>query len=325
MSYLYFIGIDIAKENFEVAHYFQDNAKPKTQEFPNNLKGFRAFLKTFSADLSHYFITLEATGGYEMNLLLFLCKNGLAVHRLSTLKASYYMRSLKVFAKNDICDSIALARFSKERHQHVTIFTPPSEQMQELQILTARRDDLIATRTAEKQRLGHPNYETIKKSLQRFVDFITQEMKEIEERIAEIVDSVAEFKQKKQLLQSFKGVGEQTAHVLITALPELGTLNRREVASLAGVAPHPKESGNYQGYRSTKGGRKQVKKALFMVALSGIRHNPILRDYYLRLTARGKKKMVALTATMRKMIVILNAKIRDALQKTAPQDVCVAT
>jgi transposase len=120
-------------------------------------------------------------------------------------------------------------------------------------------------------------------------------------------------------MMRFKGIGEQTSCVLLTICPELGTLTRRAIAALAGVAPHPRESGVYQGYRSTKGGRSQIKRALFMAALSAKTHDPKLKAFFNGLVARGKKKMVALTATMRKMIVILNAQIRDFLIDQRPQ------
>ena len=136
----------------------------------------------------------------------------------------------------------------------------------------------------------------------------------IDKKIAELIDNNQVLQQKKQVLTEFKGVGEQTSHALLLMCPELGNLTRRQIASLAGVAPHPRESGHYQGYRSTKGGRSQVKRALFMAVLSAKKYNPLLKKFYDGLVARGKKKMVALTATMRKMIVILNAKVRDFFQ-----------
>jgi transposase len=224
---------------------------------------------------------------------------------------------LRVFGKNDILDSQALARFGAERHAHLPIFVPATQEMQELQTLRMRRNDLIAMRVSEKQRLKHPNYNSLKDSLDKVCDILTQEIMIIDKKIAELIDNNDVLRSKKEILTAFKGVGEQTGNLLLTMCPELGTLTRRQIASLAGVAPHPQESGKYQGYRSTKGGRSEVKKALFMSTLSAKSYNPVLKEFYDRLVTRGKKKMVALTATMRKMIVILNAKVRDFLQDQA--------
>lgn len=309
MTYLYFIGIDVSKDTFHVALH----NSPKTEQFPNNSKGFSQFLSSIEHPINQYFITLEATGGYETNLLLFLCQQGFATHRLSTLKSSHYLRSLHVFGKNDILDSQALARFGAERHDNLPIFVPQTQEMQQLQTLRMRRDDLVAMRVSEKQREKHPNYSSLKDSLNKVCDILTQEIAIIDKKIAELIDNNHVLQSKKKILTKFKGVGEQTGNLLLTMCPELGTLTRRQIASLAGVAPHPRESGTYQGYRSTKGGRSQVKRGLFMAILSAKKHNPVLKKFYDGLIARGKKSMVAMTATMRKMIVILNAKIRDFL------------
>lgn len=317
MSYLYFIGIDIAKDSFEVAFHsskINSKIKTKTQKFSNDNNGFEQFMTVMNHEENLYFITLEATGGYEMNLLLFLCSRGLAVHRLETLKSSHYLRSLRCFAKNDVVDAEALARFGAERHETLPIFVPSSQEIAQMQKFRMRRDDLITMRMAEKQRLKHPNYADIKQDLLNHIAYLTQRIDEIDAKIAELIDNNAILKQKKAIMCAFKGIGQQTSHILLTICPELGSLTRRQIASLAGVAPHPRESGTYQGYRSTKGGRHELKKALFMVALSGKRYNPVLKQFFDGLVARGKKKMVALTATMRKIIVIINAKVRDFLQ-----------
>jgi transposase len=310
MSYLYFIGIDVSKDSFHAALH----NSPSIQQFPNNKKGFSEFFASLKHPTNQYFITLEATGGYETNLLLFLCDKGFATHRLQTLKSAHYLRSLRVFGKNDVLDAQALARFGAERHEHLPIFVSPTQDMQHLQTLRMRRDDLVRMRVSEKQRLQHPNYDLIKNDVLKSCDFLTQEIIIIDKKIAELIDNNQVLQQKKQVLTEFKGVGEQTSHALLLMCPELGNLTRRQIASLAGVAPHPKESGHYQGYRSTKGGRSQVKRALFMAVLSAKKYNPLLKKFYDGLVARGKKKMVALTATMRKMIVILNAKVRDFFQ-----------
>lgn len=310
-SYKYFIGVDIAKDSFEVAFYDATSKAAKNQSFDNNKKGISSFLKSLADEKNNYFITMEATGGYEEALLLELAAQQYAVSRISTLKSSYYMRSLRIYAKNDMIDAHALALFGAERHNNLAIFQPPCEDLRMLKKLSMRRNDLMDMTTAEKQRRKHPAYADLASSVETILKLLQEEIKDIEKRICEIIEKNQIFKKKRDILTEFKGVGRQTSAVLLSIMPELGTLTRRQIASLAGVAPHPKESGSHKGYRSTKGGRKDVKKALFMAALSAKRYNPILKEFYDKLREKGKKKMVALTAVMRKMIIILNAKIRD--------------
>jgi len=310
-SYKYFIGIDIAKENFEVAFYNPVDKSVQNKSFSNNKRGFAALLKHMKQEKTDYFITMEATGGYEEALLFYLAENSYAVSRISTLKSSYYMRSLRIYAKNDVIDAHALALLGAERYHDLKIFEPPEEDLLLLQKLSMRRNDLMQISIAERQRIKHPNYKDIMEYPQEIYEAVHQQILKIEDKISEIIKANEKLRKKRDIMTKFKGIGAQTSAVLLTILPELGQLTRRQIASLAGVAPHPKESGMHKGYRSTKGGRSEVKKALFMAALSAKNYNPTLKEFYDRLIQKGKKKMVALTAVMRKMIVILNAKIRD--------------
>ncbi len=284
--------------------------------FDNNESGFK-HLQTTLADksrfeISNIFVVLEATGGYEMDLLLFLCRQNIAVHRVQPLKASHYLRSLRVHGKSDAIDAAALARYGAERHANLALYTPADKDLCTLQALQTRREDLLAMRIAETQRLKHPRYRDLKKSVLAVRKVVEAQIIAIEEQMHELVEANTLLKNKKAVLTDFKGVGETTAMCLIASMPELGTLTRRQVASLAGLAPHPRDSGKYHGYRATRGGRRNVRKALFMAALSAKRYNPQLKLFYDRLIKQGKKPIKALTAVMRKMIVILNAKIRDA-------------
>jgi transposase len=242
-----------------------------------------------------------------------LCEHGVAVHRLQPLQSSHYMRSLRMYAKTDILDAMALARYGAERHSHLAVFKPDDASTQELKILQTRRDDLIAMRVAENQRLKHPLYQNLHVSLRTVLSVIETEIDTIESRMQEIVAENAHLSWKMQILCGFKGIGSVTALVLLAAMPEIGTLDRKQIAALAGLAPHPKDSGKYTGYRATKGGRSSARKALFMAALSAKRYDPILKDFFDRLIKNGKKPIVALVAVMRKMIIIINAQIRDNL------------
>lgn len=329
MSYTYFIGIDIAKNFFDVAFSGpsadlssearrakgEGSAKAgmpeKAVRFDNTPDGFAAFCKAFAHELPEALIVLEATGGYETALLVQLCTNGMAVHRVQPLQARHYMRSLRCFGKNDAIDAAALARYGAERHDTLSLFSPGNDKQVRLRDLHTRRADLLAMRIAEQQRAKHPRYRNMTESIQTILRTITEEIDRIEDAMRELVENNEDLKNRHELLTAFPGIGSTTALCLLAEMPELGTLTRRQAASLAGLAPHPKDSGSYTGYRSTKGGRAAVKRALFMAALAAKQYNPVLKAFYEKLVQNGKKPMVAITAVMRKMIVILNARMRD--------------
>lgn len=312
MSYTYFIGIDIAKDFFDIALW---DAPQRASRFDNTLEGFAAFCKAFACELPEALIVMEATGGYETALLTHLCGGGMAVHRVQPLQARHYMRSLRCFGKNDAMDAAALARYGAERHASLPLFTPCGEVQERLRDLHTRRADLLAMRIAEQQRGKHPRYKNMTGSVQTVMKAIIAEIDRIEDAMRELIEGSKDLKAKHGLLTDFTGIGSTTALCLLAQMPELGTLTRRQAASLAGLAPHPKDSGAYTGYRSTKGGRASVRKALFMAALAARQHNPKLRAFYQKLIQNGKKPMVAMVALMRKMIVILNAQMRDTFYK----------
>lgn len=309
MSYRYFIGIDIAKDFFDVALHGMPRS---ARRFDNTPAGFSAFCKAFAHELPEAFIVLEATGGYETALLMHLCKSGRAVHRVQPLTARHYMKSLRSFGKNDALDAAALARYGSERHDGLCLFVPAGKTLRILQDLHMRREDLLAMRIAESQRLKHPRYESQRESVRAVRDMLNAQLAAIESRMRELIENDAELKKKKDVLTAVKSIGDTTARCLIACMPELGTLTRRKAASLAGLAPHPRDSGNHYGYRSVRGGRQAVRKALFMAAMSAVRYNPQMKAFYCKLIKNGKKPIVALVAVMRKIIVTLNAKIRDA-------------
>jgi len=308
MPYSYYIGIDIAKRTFDVAVHGKA-AKP--QRFQNCGEGFAAFVEEYTNILTNSFIVLEATGGYENALLLYLHERGFDVHRAHPLRSAHFMRSLRVNGKTDSLDAIGLARYGAERYETLAVFTPADKTLRELSQLHMRLSDLKAMRMAEKQRMKHPRYAALKEFLKAMTEALDEQIDAITKRMEDLVEQAQQLKQKYEVLTAFAGIGKTTALTLLACMPELGTMTRREAASLAGVAPHPNDSGAFTGYRSTRGGRKPVRNALFMATLSAKSYNPQLKAFYDRLVENGKKPIIALTATMRKMIVILNAKIRD--------------
>lgn len=310
MTYKYFIGIDVSKDNFDIAVH---NSKAKPQRYPNSRQGFALLLRDFEEILPQSLVVLEATGGYETALVTALAENSVALHRMQPLKSAHYIRSLHCYAKTDPSDARALARYGAERHADLQLFTPAEENVLTLQSLQTRLDDLKAMRMAEKQRLKHPRYVSLSEQVEEIIDVFDKQIAEIEAMMKNIIASDDVLQKKYDIMTDMKGIGKTIAFCLIACLPELGLLDRKKIASLVGLAPHPKDSGKYNGYRATRGGRSNVRHIVYMGAMVAITHNPVLREFYERLRKNGKKPMVALTAVMRKIIVILNAKIRDEI------------
>lgn len=315
MFYLHFIGIDVSKDTFDVALHA---AAVKPKAYSNDATGFAAAVADLGDVLPQAFVVLEATGGYETALLLALCHAGVAVHRVQPLKAAHYCRSLRVHGKNDALDALALARYGAERHQGLAVFVPAPETLTRLQDLQTRRDDLVAMRAAETQRLRHPRYQNLTASVEAVRTVLEEQIKLIEAQMLHLVETDTQLQTRMRVLTSCTGIGTTTALRLIAAMPELGSLTRRQAAALAGLAPHPKDSGQSRRYRATTGGRKTIRNTLFMDALSAKRFDPLLKAFFDRLVNTGKKPIVALVAVMRKMITILNAKLRDHLSLCAP-------
>ena len=314
MTLLHFIGIDVSKEWIDVAVHA---AATKPKRFTNDRAGFDALAGEAAYNLPASLVVLESTGGYETALVADLLARNVAVHRADPLTAKHFLRSLRLRGKTDALDAAALARYGAERHAELARVAPTDAAQRLLADLSARRDDLVAMRVMEQQRLQHPRYAALTATITPMLAAIAQQIEAIEARMEALVKDSAPLKAKYEVLAAVKGVGPRTALTLLAAMPELGALTRRQAAALAGCAPHPKDSGQRHAYRATGGGRALVKRALYMAALSASRSNPTLKEFYERLIKNGKKPMVALTAVMRKLITILNAKLRDANLQTS--------
>jgi len=309
MPKLHIFGVDVSKDHLDVIRH---GAAAKPQRFANSSEGFAAFIARHRGVAAHSLIVCEATGGHEWGFLDALAQAGFAAHRVQPLKAKHFMRSLG-WGKTDRLDAAALARYGHERQDRLARFTPPDPSQRKLQALLQRRDDLIAMRTAEQARAKSPPGRLVAESIEAVVNALQDQIAGIEQAIARLIDKQAELRRKHQILSAIPGIGQHTAAVLIGLMPELGQIDRRQAASLAGLAPHPRDSGTTSRYRSTGRGRTRVKRALFMAAMTARRYHPDLKAFYERLRHNGKTKMVPLTAVMRKLITIANAKIRDQL------------
>jgi transposase len=305
--YHFFIGIDISKNTFVAALH---GAK-KAQTFTNNRNGFIKFCKAYNTYLAKTLFILETTGGYEIELIHYLQSKPYSVHRANTRKVKNFIRSYGTLAKSDAVDAIGLALYGAERYTKLELYKENPHK--KLLKLTQRRNDLKAMLVQEKNRLQGPDQKEFRKSFETMIKAIKSQMAEIEKTIEKLCQTHSHFGELKKVLQTIKGIGDITATQLIALLPELGKIDRKKIASLAGVAPHPNESGKKIGYRSTKGGRSDVKPVLFIAAMTASRSKSNLGDFYKKLVSSGKKKMVALTALMRKILVIANARIRDYL------------
>lgn len=307
-KYQNFIGIDIGKFNFVVGLH----TNKKSQEYENNPKGIKAFLKDFKHELPSSLVVLETTGGYEMKLLLTLCDKLYTVHRANTRKVKSFIRSFGNVAKTDALDAKALAQYGYERQDQLDLYAPPPEEFVTLYELVQRRKDLKQMLVAEKNRIKAPKASSyIKESCAFVIKTLTEHIKQLSQEIEELIEANTTLKKRQNILVTIPGIGKGVSESLLALMPELGTLTRKQVASLAGVAPRANDSGKFKGYRHTGAGRDIIKPALFLAAMAARRSHSPLKAFYEKLIANGKKKMVALTALMRKIIVIANAKLKS--------------
>lgn len=307
MFYQNFIGIDIGKFTFVVA----EQGTKTIKEYENSKAGITSFMKDHKGRLETALCVLETTGGYEMLVLETLCQKGYFAHRANTRKVKRFIQSYSDSAKTDALDACALARYGYERQASLTLYQLPSQSQKVLGELMARRMDLTQMLVMEKNRLKAPMGLAAKESIKAIIKVIHDQIQKITENLEVIIAKDKDLQEKQEVLRTITGVGSITAMKLTVLLPELGELNRREIASLCGVAPRANDSGKHQGYRRTGHGRLHVKEALFMAAMSASKSKSNLGTFYQNLIERGKKPMVAMTALKRKIIVIANAKIRE--------------
>jgi transposase len=261
-------------------------------------------------------VVCEATGGYERNLLVAAAEAGIPAHRADARKVKAFIRSLGRIAKTDAIDAQGLARYGQERHQDLALWQPPTE----LQTLVRLRRQFVGYRTALTNQLKAPGGQAAKPHLQGLIDTTAESIRKIETDLDTLVEQDLKIARRIEIISEIPGCGLLTAISIAALIPEIGTTTKRRIASLAGLAPHPYDSGEHHGYRRTRGGRPEIKQILFMMAAMAARnHNPELKAFYTRLVKNGKKPLVAITAVMRKLITIINARIRDAENTPEPQ------
>ena len=302
------LGFDVSKDTLTVFEARSSSPSPKPCVIDNTAAAIRRFLKSLKrVDLA----ICEPTGGHEHVLLAELMAANIACHRVDALKVKAFIRSFGTLAKTDALDAEALARYGKDRWERLSLFQPPSADRRMLTALVARREDLVAIKVAEQNRSKGPADKVIKASLAAMLKAVVGQIEAIEAEIKALIEKSPQLRAAFRHMQSLPGVGTVIAATLLAHMPELGTLQRRQAASLAGVAPHANDSGQFKGHRTMRGGRAEVRRLLFLAALAASRAKGPLREVYQRLVQSGKKPIVAIGALMRKIIVILNAKLRD--------------
>ncbi len=298
------IGCDVGKDN--IATF--DSRTGKAREVPNSPSALADFLASLPHDS---LLVCEATGGWEMALLEAASTAGITAHRADARKVKAFIRSLGRLAKTDRIDACGLARYGQERADRIEPWQAPEPALQELQGLVRLRRELVDHRKALRQRLKAPTAGACQRHLDPLIAQYNRSIDELDAEIAALSQTNEDLRQRTGIIAAIEGCGPVAATSLVALLPELGSVDRKAIAALAGVAPHPRQSGKKDRYRPVRGGRAEVRPYLFMAALSASRYNPQLASFYNRLIANGKKKLVALTAVMRKLITIINARIRD--------------
>lgn len=305
------VGIDVAKAHVDV---FVLGAEFEAQRFDNEAEGHSA-LAAALAPLDVHLVVMEATGGYEAALACSLQAAGLAVAVVNPKQARDFAKGLGFLAKTDAIDARALAAFADAlvRQPDLQSYIRPlaDETQRDLAALVTRRRQLLAMMLSERQRLQLA-VPKVRPSIEAMIAAIKAQLEDVE---GDMVGHVqAHFGKLDELLRSTKGIGRVASATLIAELPELGKLNRRQIAALVGVAPMANDSGNTKGRRHVSGGRFEIRRTLYMATLTATRHNPAIAAFYARLLAAGKLPKVALIACMRKLLTTLNAMARSGLQ-----------
>ena len=302
-----FVGIDIAKGKFDTCL----GSSNKKSSFPNSLKGFQALKKKLPKP-GECLIVLEPTGGYEKDIIVFLHKNSYSVILANALKVRRYAEAMGYLAKSDPIDSYVIKSFGEDLYPKgkLAVLTPKTDKFRELESWLNRSRQLVKVLTSEKNRLDKTSDLYIKKSIGRIIRSIEKELAAIDKKLEKISEQ-CHLSEQAEKFKQVKGIGKVCSNALVTYLPELGKFSHSKIAALVGVAPYCSESGKHKGKNKIKGGRKTLRSILYMGTLSAIRHNPVIKSFYDRLTGKGKHHNVAMVACMKKMLRILNAMAKN--------------
>ena len=298
-----YVGIDVAKASMDVAVHRSE----KRWSFTNDDREIAQAVSCLQ-ELAPALVVLEATGGIELPLVAGLIAAGLPVVVANPRQIRDFAKATGKLAKTDAIDARVIAHFAAAVKP--TPHPLPDEQAQEFADALARRRQVVEMITAERNRLSSARNKAVRRHIKDHIAWLERELVDTDNDLRRSVKESPVWREKDNLLRSVPGVGPVLSATLLADLPELGTLNRRQIAALVGVAPLNRDSGNLRGKRTCWGGRAKVRAVLYMATLVATRHNAIIRAFYQHLCAAGKDKKVALTACMRKLLTILNAMIK---------------
>ena len=297
-----YVGLDVAKVQVDVA------VRPGGDrcKVPNDEAGIAALVAQMQ-ELNPAALVLEASGGLELPLVAALAAASLPVVVVNPRQVRDFAKATGRLAKTDTLDAAVLAHFAEA-------VRPPlrplrDAETQDLNSLVTRRQQVVAMLVAERNRLSSAAT-AVRPSVEAHIAWLKQELDDLDKNLRQTLSRSPVWREKDDLMRSVPGIGEQISLTLLAYLPELGTLNRRQIAALVGVAPFNRDSGTLRGRRTVWGGRAGIRTALYMGAMVASRHNPVIRDFYQRLLSAGKPKKVALTAYMRKLLIILNSMLK---------------
>jgi len=297
------VGIDVSKATLEVAIH----GEGQSWTVDNTDEGLDGLIERLRA-LRPDHIVLEATGGYHRLCTARLGSAGLPVSAINPRQVREFARATGILAKTDRVDAKVLAHFAAAIEPEPRKL--PDQQLQLLDELVLRRRQIVTSLVREKNRLAGAHASAVKKSLREAIALYERLLKGIDQELDELISASPIWREQEDLLRTFKGVGPTSARSLIGELPEMGQLNHKRISALVGVAPFANDSGKRRGRRAIAGGRSQVRAVLYMVALTAIRANPVIKSFYQRLRTAGKPAKVAIVACMRKILIILNAMVR---------------
>ncbi len=296
------VGIDVSKAQHDV----EIRSSGEKQSFANDKVGIKALVK-WLATITPTLIVMEATGGYERQVMRALVSADLPAVAVNPRQVRDFAKATGQLAKTDSIDAGVLAHFAEVIRPALRPL--PDAVTLELRALTSRRRQFLEMIAAENNRLEMTS-KAVRKSINAHLGYLEQALERINQELDRAIEQSPIWKENEDLLRSAKGIGPVTSRTLLAELPELGTLDRKQIAALVGVAPFNRDSGSLKARRSIWGGRAPVRCALYMATLVATRRNPVIRDFYTRLIVKGKLFKVALVACMRKLLTILNSMIK---------------
>ncbi len=306
-SLKHYVGIDVSKACLDI------QTDERSFQVPNTGKGISKLIKSLKTEPHETLILVEATGGYESKALRLLTRTDFVVSRVNPRWIREYARAAGILAKTDRIDAQVIRSYGEHFGMSGRLHSEQrlSQTQYRLLALTRRRQQLIGLIRMESSHMESSSESEEKRFIRSTLRHLERQLETVTQKIQQLITEDEALKAHSELLLQVKGVGNITAMTLLARVPELGKVGRKQIAAIVGVAPFNQDSGQFKGVRKIWGGRAEVRQVLYMATLSACLHNPVIREYYQRLRASGKMAKVAIVACMRKLLVMLNAMIRD--------------